>query len=139
MEEGENTKMKSILRKRRKKMIYIILVIVLILGLNFLLNPLRWPANQIRNRLLNQTPIGTSMEDVIKVVEGNKKWEIENIRYDFGYTSLEPPFDEIGEKSITVYLGEYWNPLVVDVTAWYGFDEEGKLIDVAVRKDVDTL
>ena len=79
------------------------------------------------------------MEDVIKVVEGNKKWEIENIRYDFGYTSLEPPFDEIGEKSITVYLGEYWNPLVVDVTAWYGFDEEGKLIDVAVRKDVDTL
>ena len=46
------------------------------LGVQFKdLTPLRWPAELIRAHMLKRTPIGTMMEDVIKVIESNKKWE----------------------------------------------------------------
>ena len=41
---------------------------------------------------------------------------------------------EVGERSMLVYLG---NILFVKVGAYYAFDEESKLIDVAVWKEMD--
>ena len=55
------------LLKKNKKIIILILILIPIIML--LLNPLRWPTKVIRIYVLLHTPIGTSMEDVVKVAE----------------------------------------------------------------------
>ncbi len=42
-----------------------------------------------KENILTLTPIGTSMEDVIKVIEINKKWEVRYISYEQGYLYQE--------------------------------------------------
>ena len=122
----------------------IVLVIILGIALTLYLNPLRRSEEKIREKMLELTPIGTSMEDVVKVVEGNNKWEIAWISYDRGYIIQEPgkPRTTIGEKSIRVFIGEYpfgEGIFTTAVTVFWGFDENIKLIDVWVWKTTDSL
>jgi hypothetical protein len=50
------------------------------------------------------------------------------------------PSPIVGEKSIRAHLGSYQGlPWKVFVTVFWGFDHQGKLIDVWVWKTYDTL
>jgi len=141
-------------RKIRNAVIAFFVIIVMVV-IVMLLNPLRRSEEKIRESILELTPIGTSMEDVVKVVENNEKWEIRSVRAT-GYLLIngEPSFPYvspiaesnyeyehpiIGEKSIRVHLGEYRTVFAVDVSAYFGFDEDSKLIDIAVIKDMDAM
>lgn len=140
-------------------MIYILialLIVVLIPVLVSLLNPLRKSDERIRDNMLTVTPIGMSMEDVIEVIESNGKWRIKHI-LDGGYSHYRGSdvpigpnqgadmFDGtiVGVKTIEVDIGSY-NFLVFilreEVSIFYGFDEDSKLVDLAIRRyAMDTL
>lgn len=115
-------------------------VTILVTVIIALLNPLRKSQEQITEDILKLTPIGTSMEDVIKVIESRRKWELEHINYENGYRYRKEKEDKIiGEKSIRVFIGDYRNVFVTSVTVFWGFDENSKLIEVWVWKDQDSL
>lgn len=66
----------------RKKILIALLIIVLLIVLGsvkFMMNPLTKSEEQIRGELLEATPVGTHMDDVITYIESQKKWEIEQI------------------------------------------------------------
>jgi ABC-type dipeptide/oligopeptide/nickel transport system permease component len=121
----------------KKLMIYTllsILVIIVAVVLLSLTNPHRKSNEEIRDSILELTPISTSMEDVLKVVESNKKWKTEYVSYEHGISQgdLGRAGTSIGEKSIRVLIGKYRNPVVVYVSVFWAFDENFKLIDVYV-------
>ena len=127
----------------------IIFLIILIIIIMILSNPLRKSDEKIRADMLKLTPIGTSMEDVIKVVENNDNWEIQNT-WDRGYSMkygypTGPHQDSlnhddssiIGVKYMVVSIGSYNFFLVTGETTvyvYYAFDEDSKLVDIAVGK-----
>ena len=135
----------------KKIMFYDILIaLFIVVLLLILINPLRGPMIYIKLKMLHLTPIGTSMEDVIKVIERQKKWRIDYINYEYGYLVFDGrPSDPIyvdasedtimGEKSLRAHVGGYRNIFVTDVIVFWGFDENSKLISIHVRKDVDAL
>jgi hypothetical protein len=131
-------------------LVAIVIAVVVVLS-----NPLRSSNESIRTTMLKLTPIGTSMKDVVEVVEGNEKWEISSKR-DYGYLLINglpsfpyfSPIEEsvyeyqhpiIGEKSMRVYLGEYRTIFIIGVSVFYAFDENSKLINIAVLKETDSL
>jgi len=98
-------------------------------------NPLRRPADEIRAELLELTPIGTSMADVIKLIDSNETWEWWDRRVvPAGFPTGVTVDDRVGEQSIRVELGSYQSFYRAFVTAWWGFDEHGYLIAIRVRK-----
>ena len=123
-------------------------VIVLILAIIVLLNPLRRSQEYIKNDILKLTPMGTSMEDVIEIIERKRQWEIDYISYDHGYRKPGKPEHSdialgretiVGEKSIRVFVGEYRNIFITSVTVFFGFDKDSKLIEIYVWQDKDSL
>ena len=126
--------------------------IILVFTVAFASNPLLRSEKHIRNKMLKLIPVGTSMEDVIKIIERNKKWEIEYTSHEHGYSMYggrpsEPSPEEarakedtyIGEKSMRVYLGEYRIIFDTGVIVFIGFDGDSKLVNLHVRKDHDSL
>jgi len=108
------------------------------------INPLIQSENQLRNNLLEQTPIGTSMNDVVQFIKTKKNWEIDYISQEKGFVHQgRKPMETVGEKSIRVHLGEYRifskYYFVTDVTVYYGFNDKAELIDIWVWKVTDTL
>lgn len=140
----------------KKIMMYVLLallVIVVVMVMIGLSNPLRKPQEQIRASMLELTPIGTSMEDVLKVIGSNKKWETMYVNDKNGVSQGEfgKVGENIGEKSIRVMIGKYnFDPqfdkdeilgsilyTFIDryVSVYWAFDEDSKLIEISVRKD----
>ena len=147
----------------KKIMMYVLLallVIIVVMVMIGLSNPLRKPQEQIRASMLELTPIGTSMEDVLKVIGSNEKWEMMYANDKNGYSILggrpsEPSPNEtdtiVGKKSIRATIGKYnFDPqfdkdeilgsilyTFIDryVSVYWAFDEDSKLIEVSVRKD----
>jgi hypothetical protein len=134
----------------RKIVMYVLIAVsaVIIIAVAILLsNPLRRSEESIRSNMLKLTPIGTSMEDVINVIENNKNWKI-RYTFDNGYSMLGgrpsgPYYGDdgtiVGVKSIDAHIGEYRTIFATDVLIFYAFDENLKLINIAVRKDTDSL
>ena len=140
-----------------KKIIFYVLfvIFVLVLGIviiNLSSNFLRRSNEQIRENILKMTPIGMSMGNAAEIIKNNKKW-YDFAQYDEGvvydkrlkrptahanYTQKDSEnFDIIGKKSISIYAGDYHVFLAkVYVRVWWAFDEEFKLIDVIIEKDV---
>ena len=98
----------------------------------------------IRNHVLRHTPIGMDMEDAIEVIENRVRWGSPSInRYDgFSHPRLfvdgpdgSPTASIIGDQSIQTWPEIYDVPLFHNraVRISWGFDENGKLIDVFVR------
>ena len=131
---------------KKKVTISIILFLVIVIIVT-MLNPIRRSTGHIRESLLTLMPIGTSMEDVIKVIEGKSKWKRMFVSDDggyyvgYGYPSGAVKGTTVGVKSIYVLLGTYNTYMFIDtyVEAFWGFDEEGKLIEIDVRKSYDVL
>lgn len=127
--------------KRNKSIKLIILGLLIVFGVAILItNPLLRSEENIRERLLESTPIGTNMGDVIKFIENNKKWKIDQISYEHGFNHQGIyPSREVGEKSIRVELGDYRFVLETSVTVFWGFNKNSELIDIWVWKTVDSI
>lgn len=107
-------------------------------------NPLFRSEEVIGERLLTQTPLGTSMDDVIQFLNLQKDWEIRNINYESGYLDRGLLRNKIiGTKSIRVSLGDYRAItsyyLETNVTVFYGFNDDKELIDIWVWKTTDGI
>jgi hypothetical protein len=141
-----------------KKIVFVLtaLVAIVVIAINVLLsewcfyflradvpNPLFIESTEhIRETLLELTPTGTSVDDVIRIIEDKgEKGEWSDLRggslnpLPWNYTHR---FD--AEKIIYGVIGEYkeandWYSTCVDV-AWE-FDENSKLLDIAVKKYAD--
>ncbi len=130
-----------------KKMILfcvaILVVIILFDGIRSILNPLTRSEEVIRDKLLQQTPLGSSMEDILQFVK-KEALEVRYINYEHGFRYQGVgPTKYVGEKSMRVYFGYYRTInnvyLVTDVTVFYGFNDKEELIDIWVWKTVDGL
>jgi len=116
----------------------LILIPIAFFGLRIvfdLSNPLRQPVEQIRADILDITPLGTSIEEVSRIIENNETWgwggHIAPVGFRTGSRSDDP---RVGVKSIRVNLGGYTNIFSTGVVAWWGFDEDDTLIDIRVEK-----
>lgn len=111
------------------------------------LNPIHRDEAGIRIYLLQKTPLGSSIHDV-EVVFAHEGWKgkinwvwdpkdpkaAENLRMaETFYPGVK------GVKIIGADIGEYHAPWDVWIDAYWGFDSSGKLIDVHVRRMVDSL
>lgn len=63
----------------------VILVLFLVEGIRAGFNPLLRSEGKIRELLLNQTPQGTSMDEIIGHIEKNANWRTLYVSHRFGY------------------------------------------------------
>ena len=103
---------------------------------------------ELRESILELTPIGMSKEDVIWVNENNPYWHVEEWGIGLGMGTSVIDYHNglrwrndtnvVGVTSISVRLGIYRPFLTcftrLGVQAVWGFDEDGKLLDVGVFK-----
>ena len=129
----------------RKFMIYaalafVVVLLVFIIALVISSNPLRKPVEEIREMMLELTPIGMNMEDAVKVLDMVKidnNWERMSVNYNRGVVMGElgrggPP---VGKHSIRALLGRYRDSLggqIVDVH--WAFNENYELMEIFVNK-----
>ena len=136
-----------------KKSFCLLIFIVIILILSYMLyvnfsNTLTRSEHEIREHILTLIPIGTNMDETVNIIQDTEQWEIRRISYDRGYyvTNSNRPSDSgregmtvIGQSAICASIGNYGFILETYVVAYFGFDENHRLIDVHIRKDVDSL
>jgi hypothetical protein len=128
----------------KKKMIFVLIpvgTIILTMVIMMLLNPLFLRSErQIRSNILKLTPIGMSIDEVVETVRNETKWETltqtgwiplasftEDIIQSYMYERAEAGL-------IWLFLGRSFG--YYSVTADWKFDENGKLVDVTVRKEL---
>ena len=110
------------------------------------------PESAIRRDLLRITPIGTSKEDVLSVIE-ERGWELSWSRSTAGYFIVHgqasdgaAPYQlddgravEIGTQSLRIHLGRFRVIFAIDVDVYYAFDEDSNLVDIAIRREMDVI
>ena len=136
------------MKAKRKIIMIIFALIALIVLIPYILmipNPMRRPLRMATNYVLRLTPIGMDMEAVIDILEGHRNWHINSPNFERGFSHpLHASGNMVGVKSITAFGGSYWPaPMPVPLYGWlfrtevsifWGFDEDGRLIDVWVRQ-----
>ena len=135
--------------KVMRRIIIIILsllaVILLVDLIPRLINPIQRPNRMLRNYILKITPLGTSMDDVIELINSSDDWGSAHVR-DFGLdpkyptgprrTHLEIP--RIGEKTVSTNIGSYHSLrdvfflMRVGVSVFWVFDSDNNLIEVHI-------
>jgi hypothetical protein len=85
-------------------------------------------------------PISTQFADVKKYIE-KKGWKIDSVDENNGFWDQRTrPNKEVGVKSIRASLGDYQGiPFMANVTVFWGFDKDSRLIDIWVWKTWDGL
>lgn len=135
--------------------IYIILAVTILIVMTPIINPIRRTDGMVRRYLLNFMPIGTSMENVIRIAEDKNRWMIRVVNDDFGVVigtrhmnplrGVSPDTGReiivIGQRAVEVHLGTYkaLGFVRTDVTAFFAFDENGELIDIFIRREYDLI
>ena len=101
---------------------------------------MRRPQEMARNYILRLTPLGTHIDEVVEIMERNG-YGCLHLNLNSGFQTPPPsPHDaRIGVMSARTgwkfyYLTWYRWFHTTDVQVLWGFDEDGKLIDVHVRK-----
>ena len=123
----------------------LILAWILAITIPMIGNPMRRPNPMPTNYVLNLTPPGTHIDDVVSIVGGHRDWNIARINREQGFVHPMPhtirPRSEgwpviIGDKSIRVDPGYYRFGLLTRtaVAIYYGFDADGYLVEVFVRR-----
>ena len=143
----------------KKIILYTLLgLLVIVLGvivINYFSNPLRKSEERIRENILGITPIGMSMEDVIKVIEDGEQWDKNHKNYewvgkyryyDYGFSIKNGRIvmrhhgyryndvEMIGKETLEAVIGQYRNFFEVTVFAYWAFDEDDRLVDVGILK-----
>ena len=144
-----------------KRNFIIIVAIILIGAIGWIIMPftnprlltssisLARPEAAIRRDILRITPLGTNKADVISVIE-EREWHIRFIRETAGYFMnrgrvadgpnllmlASGEAYEVGTQSIRIFLGHFYlfGIAGVHVDVYYAFDEDSKLVDVAIRR-----
>lgn len=93
--------------------------------------------NQIKKQLLEKTPVGSNMEQILAFCSQEK---LKCNRSDTAGYLDQDSGEVVGVKSIWGVLKEQKaTPLTItSVSAYWGFDKDGRLIDVWVWKTSDT-
>ena len=143
---------KSKIKRMLKIAFWLVMLILFFPVLLIPFNPMRRPQPYLTNHILRLTPIGMCIDDVIAVVENNNHWGRPSVSRTSGFVHPRryvpgwPVFSLtgtsiIGDKSVQVFV----NPLrpssipvfgllmETSMTIFWGFDEEGKLIEIYVR------
>ncbi|MHA7967597.1 hypothetical protein ACX93W_26135 [Paenibacillus sp. CAU 1782] len=122
----------------------IIAIILLFETVRTMSNPLYPSDSKLRSDFLEETPLGTSMDDVVHYIESKENWEVRYISSDHGFLhQRKTPIETVGVKSIRVFIGEYSSMFDLyfstSVTVFYGFNEQSELIDIWVWKDLNAI
>jgi len=142
-------------KKRGKKkymFFYIILAVIILAVITPIINPIRRTDKALRKHLLSIIPIGTSMEEVIRIIEGHNCWIIERVEENYGVVldsrdmyplrSAPTTFRNskvIGEQAVWIDLGSYYGIFKNYVSAHLAFDENEELIDIFIRREPDVI
>ncbi|MEN6385923.1 MAG: hypothetical protein ABFD79_12105 [Phycisphaerales bacterium] len=118
-----------------------LLITLAVLLFIVLSNPLRRSEENIKNRLLSKTPLGTQFSEVKKYIK-KQGWEIDTFEDENrGFLDQrEHELKVVGEKSIRASLGDYHDIQMgykANVTVFWGFDKDSRLIDIWVWKTWD--
>lgn len=101
---------------------------------------LRRSPTSIRESVLSLAPLGSSPETIMALVK-KEGWKSQGFNTRSGFLKQEPPSksEVIGTSHIQASLGHHWTfPFLrTDVTAYWGFDKDGRLIDVWIWKTID--
>lgn len=97
---------------------------------------LRAESGEIERRLLVETPITTSKEQVVEASKRKGRTLGEGGALTPNISNYPVPATE-GKSYLRMHLGSYGVLLKVDVIAFYIFDEQDRLTGIRVRKDVD--
>ena len=149
--------------KKAMKRISMILAAIVILpfllyGIFWLTVPISRSNEEVRAYVLRQIPMGTGLDDVILISE-EMEWEIRETSADCGlrindsagnagFASVDEMQNGsenpekvriVGEQAMFVELGQYYGPFHEAVFAYLAFDENGALVEVAIRRDIDAL
>ncbi len=117
---------------KKKASIFILLIaIYALIDLN-----LKLPSGIIRLRYLISTPIKTDMSDVKNYLQNNN-YKIRTTS-NFGYTRT-PSFESQGFYHIRANIGEYRWLFTRSVIGIWIFDEDKKLIEIIVEKEIDII
>jgi len=118
------------------------------------LHPLFRSPKSVLNDTLKLTPMGTHIDEVAAIVKSQMIIKIVTesqppiIDYESGYvnpngvvpgwqTIISPGSRSIvGHKSVRVFYGSHFG---LYISIYWGFDEDGKLIDILVVKDLDMI
>jgi hypothetical protein len=94
----------------------------------------------IRARLLEEVPLGSSMNQVEQQI-AKHGWVLDYVDRNGGFDDQREKTSKVtGAKSIRASLGDYRGlPFMVNVTVYWGFDVSGSLIDIWVWKTEDSL
>ncbi|MDR0920016.1 MAG: hypothetical protein LBM93_12370 [Oscillospiraceae bacterium] len=138
---------KKFFKKTIKILSIIIASVLIIIIIYTIIHPISMPNKLVEKYLFLKIDRGTSMEEAIKEIED--KWEIRRIDYEHGIYYgrngrsldfiLEDPEKIVGDKFIDVCLGEYTIVFECFVYAYFIFDENDKLIQIIVRKDLEAM
>jgi hypothetical protein len=130
---------------KRIDLIWLALFVLLVVAASLVfLNPLRRDEAYIHDWILGQAPLGSSVKDVKSII-AKHDWKL---HMDWQSTAEHPPLSHsereypyvAGSLIISADLGHYQGlPWRIDIEAFWGFDSQGKLIDVHVRKCADSL
>jgi hypothetical protein len=120
-----------------------ILGIIILTCIAILSNPFRGSETYIRHWLLKKAPLGSSVEEVKSMISKNG-WTLDFERQGTPTAVSEKQYPGVkGEHIIGVLHLDHHHgfpiPLDVDIDAYWGFDTQGRLIDLNVRKMTDSL
>jgi hypothetical protein len=136
------------MRKRKKIMVILLsflCFVVLVTIIPMVMHPYRRPQGMVRNHILRITPIGTDIEDVIDILQSRDDFGLLHIDFEGGFRASPAErhvgIEDMGEMLVSTGLGVYrnawhtWPPFITQtVGASWIFNEDGKLIEVLIRK-----
>jgi len=135
----------------------LVVICFLAIGMFFLFVPIARTDSGVCDYVLRKIPIGTSMEEVVVIVE-KESWEIRDMNNECGLcindragsvsvagkdemiNGVQYKNDRIvGEKAMVIELGEFYGPFHTAVFAYLAFDENCELVEVSIRRDIDAF
>ena len=123
----------------KRIILWVALGALLISIFSFTLTSRRLPAGLFERRLLISTPLGTPMDDVLTFIR-KKGWMIRMIDTSQGFPDQRDGYQQTGSRHIEVYMGSYQGiPWRVDITVYWGFNDNSQLVDIWVWKTADAL
>lgn len=124
----------------KRPLIFSLAVLVLFVTTGASSISLRRSEATIRESILSFTPLGTS-PDAVQAFVKKEGWKSQGFDSRSGFIKQEPSgkSEVIGTSHIHASLGHHWTfPFLrTDVTAYWGFDKDGGLVDVWIWKTTD--
>ncbi len=149
--------------KKVTKIVVIVMVSLILLpfvayGIQLLTVPISRPNEAVRSYFYRKVPVGTSWDEVLEIID-DKGWKIKELDTEHGLCIYDgagatafatedrlarreksPSKSRVvGVKSMFVELGEFYGPFHNAVFVYIAFDEDDKLIEVTIRRDIDSF